>query len=348
MALIITILLHVLVIVSLPESLFMSQSSPENQQEEILEVVIEPPEESRYVEANPDVPENEPDNKRNYSFRSQQAADQNPEDSLSDTPDVESEADIEDDADVRKVVQGSVEQNEPIPLESGVYSLNGNSEASEDSQADAGSPVMPLPSVLPPPPSMTQEPVSEDGSGSSFEFTDTGKEIVENTEPNSQINLYRTDATQQNQKNSAEATDRESQNRPLPRKRLKLPPELTYGQLTRPKSSVSRRGTLAIDATFSQFGEYEQRFYAAVQAVWYQEIEFYQPIDIAARVVVSFRIKSDGSVEDVTVLNSTAGEIATWICETALTKPSPFGVWTEEMIQVFGRERVMEVAFYYR
>lgn len=341
-ALFITVGLHVVIIILLPDELFLLQNTSESQQKEALEVVIESPEVLRYVEVNPEAPENEPDNKNNYSFRSQQAADENPEDSSSDTPDAGGETTT------GKIVQGSVEQSEPIALESGTYSTNNNPKEGEESQKNADRPVVSMQPDLPPPPLSTmQELAAEDGSGSSSERADVNKKVVEGTESDTEINLYRTDVTKQSQETPVETADNASQAKPLPRQRVKLPPDLTYGQLTRSKGSVGRRGKLAMDATFSQFGEYEQQFYVAVQAGWYQEIEFYQPIDISARVVVRFRIKSDGTIEDVTVVHSTAGEIATLICQAALTKRSPFRPWTEEMVQVFGRERVMEVAFYY-
>ena len=134
----------------------------------------------------------------------------------------------------------------------------------------------------------------------------------------------------------------------MPRARPTLSPDLIHGPVMRSEGSASRRGTLAIDATFSEFGEYEQQFYAALQAGWYQEIEFFQPIDTSTRVVVSFRITADGLIHDVELLHSTASEIATLICQTALTKRSPFRPWTKEMVKVFGQERTLEVVFHYR
>ena len=59
-------------------------------------------------------------------------------------------------------------------------------------------------------------------------------------------------------------------------------------------------------------------------------------------------LKSDGTIYSVTVLSSTAGLIATTLCESAITKRSPFRAWTQEMIQVFGEQKELRVRFYYR
>jgi hypothetical protein len=112
-------------------------------------------------------------------------------------------------------------------------------------------------------------------------------------------------------------------------------------------SSARRRGALAVDATFSEFGEYERQFYAAVQTGWFQEIDFFQPIDTATQVHVRFTLHADGRVSDVEAVKSNASEIATFICETAISKRSPFRPWTREMVRVFGEERTIRVRFNY-
>ena len=80
--------------------------------------------------------------------------------------------------------------------------------------------------------------------------------------------------------------------------------------------TASRRR--ALDASFSEFGEYEQQFYSALQVGWYNEVAFYKPLDSGTQVSISFILKSDGSIDSVTVLSSSAGLIATTICESAI------------------------------
>jgi hypothetical protein len=103
-----------------------------------------------------------------------------------------------------------------------------------------------------------------------------------------------------------------------------------------------------MDASFSEFGEYEQQFYSALQAGWYQEIDFFQPIDTATRVVIQFVLQADGVIRDIEVLSSNASRIASLLCQNALSKRSPFRTWTREMVDTFGEERQMRVVFHYR
>jgi hypothetical protein len=53
-------------------------------------------------------------------------------------------------------------------------------------------------------------------------------------------------------------------------------------------------------------------------------------------------------VEEVKTVKTTASEISTIICESAITKRSPFRPWTKEMVQVFGQQRTLNVVFHYR
>jgi hypothetical protein len=349
-ALLIALLLHVTVIVALPDTFLMSDRST-GEEDNGLEVMLLPPEpitvdELKFVEANPEAPENEPDRKDQYSFRSQQAADESQKESLLEAPSIDGEEDSQ------KIVQGALE--EPTPLSPGVYSTAvqpGEGEGTDGGKAGAQvAQVVPPSEPLPAPDFIQQKPVTDDGPGSRLETPGVGEEVVEDPVPDAPINLYKPQPQQQQQQQQqqADGSGGTPNAKPVPRARPTLSPELIHGPVMRSEGSARRRGSIAIDATFSEFGEYEQQFYAALQAGWYQEIEFFQPIDTSTRVVVSFRITADGVIHDVKIQHSTASEIATLICQTALTKRSPFRPWTKEMVAVFGNERELQVAFHYR
>jgi hypothetical protein len=348
LALVIALLLHIGLVVVLPEELLMSQDSLAVAEEDALEVLLVPPEpllpdELKFVEANPEVPKNEPDRKDQYSFRAQQSADESLSESITDTPHVEGE-----DAS-QKIIQGVIEQ--PPTLTPGVYVpevQQGEGDGSDGGKAGSARAAyeVPTPQPLPAPDFIQQKPVSEDGPGSSLEIPGVGEDLLEKPLPSAPIHVYQPQPQTVPQTQPL-ANGSGGNTQPVPRARPRLSPDLVHGPVMRSVGSVSRRGALAIDATFSEFGEYQQQFYAAVQAGWYQEIEFFQPIDTSSRVVVSFRITSDGAIHDVSILYSNASEIASLICETALTKRSPFRPWTQEMVKVFGNERVLKVVFHY-
>ncbi len=348
-ALLIAVLLHLSVFVVMPDHILRGALDGENQ-EEAMEITLLPPEpltadQLRFVEANPDAPENEPDRQDQYSFRSQQAASEQVSDHPLEAPEVDGEMDSQ------KIIQGTLEQAEPLPP--GVYSPS--AQPGEGEGTDGGKPGAPAPELvapaqpLPTPAFLEQASVSEEGPGSRLETPGLAQEVIPDPEPNAPIDVYRPQTaqtavtqTQPGQGNGGADV------KPMPRERPRLAPELIRGPLMKSSGSTRLRGTLAIDATFSEFGEYQQQFYAALQTGWYQEIEFYQPIDTGASVQVRFTIQADGVVRDIEVVQTTASPIATIICENALVKRSPFRPWTREMVQVFGQERTLYVAFHYR
>lgn len=343
-AAIITLLLNALMFVGVDRLLFAGSSDTNSDKEDTVELLLEPvdPKERSYVEANPEAPENEPDQTKNYSFRAQQSADEIPEASeKDDKPRVDGTEQI-----ASKIIQGAVEESEPMTMESILVESSGGLSDRDNEEYQGSNNPRPMPELVLPsaPDFIEQSPEDEDGPGSSLEISGQGKETLD---INQVIPLYQAEEVSDQTQTLSSSTGSQSNAKPLPRKRPTLPPDLVYGSLTSSQGSAERSGAIAIDSTFSQFGEYERQFYATVQAGWYQEIDFFQPIDTSARVIVQFRIRSDGTIDEVTVLNSTASELATWICQLALTKRSPFRPWTSEMVEVFGQERVIEISFSY-
>ncbi|NBB80510.1 MAG: hypothetical protein GVY36_13885 [Verrucomicrobia bacterium] len=345
-ALLVTILAHLLVFWLLPDQLVEVPEPREAAREaRQYEIRLVEPEEQRYAEANPEAPVNEPDQTERYSFRSQQAADDSPLSDAENKPQVDGELE-----DASKILQGSLEQSPPV--EPGVHAPDARPGDGEgDAGGEAGDPseevAVNMPRPLPPPSFIEQEAVSEAGPGSRLEQAGESSEMVEAPDPDAPIDVYRPPAERPAEATVADGGGGSPESPAKPRPRPRLAPELTRGTLMRSESSARRRGEVAIDSTFSEFGEYEQQFYAAVQTGWYQEIEFFQPIDTATRVYVQFTLHADGRVTDVEAVQSNASEIATFICENAISKRSPFRPWTREMVRVFGQERTLTVRFRY-
>lgn len=346
----IALLLHLSLLVVVPDK-FLMPSAALDVQDEPLEIILLPPEpltvdELKFVEANPEVPENEPDRKDQFSFRAQQASDHSLKEALLDAPNVDGEKNSQ------KIIQGAMLPS--TPLTPGIYVPAvqlGEGEGTDGGKTGAQArQMLPPAEPLPAPDFIQQKPINVDGPGSSLKTPSAGKEMVQIPDPEARINLYtpQPQTTLQQRQQESDGSGGAPDAKPMPRARPTLSPDLIHGPVMRSEGSASRRGALAIDATFSEFGEYQQQFYAALQAGWYQEIEFFQPIDTSTRVVVGFRITADGVIHDVELLHSTASEIATLICQTALTKRSPFRPWTKEMVIVFGQERMLEVVFHYR
>ena len=339
------LLVHLLLWLTLPDRVIAFRSSTDAD-EASLEIELVPdetlPEELRFVEANPDVPENEPDQTKQYSFRSQQAADEQAASLPDNTPAVDGEEASQ------KIVQGAVEEAQPLPP--GVYSPEAR--PGEGEGTDGGKPgaevamLAPRPQALQPPDFLQQEPETEEGPGSRLSDPGKAKEDSPEPDPEAPLEITRTPPSSKYVQ-AGDGNGGSPEARPIPKARPRLSPDLLQGPLMRSTGAALQRGTIAIDATFSEFGEYQQQFLAAIQAGWYQEIEFYQPIDTAARVHLRFELRSDGSINGVEIVETTAGEVASVICQSAIEKRSPFRPWTREMVAVFGDRQTMDVVFHY-
>lgn len=324
-----SVFLHLVLFYFLPERLLpqafeMSEVRPQALELELLELK---PEDKRFVEANPDVADNTPDHSRNYSFRNQQAADESPAPlTRENTPKVEG---VEES---QKILEGQL-SSAPVPpqVPPGQASVR------------LENPAMPI--LLPPkgrerPEFVKEKTLPQAGDEGSALLDELAAEATGDTD--GALRVY--DATVAETRETVDAAGVPSEAKP----RLRLDPKLVMGPLMESAGGASRRGKLAIDATFSEFGEYQQQFFAAVVSVWYQDIDYYQPIDINARVLVEFTMHADGTVKDVKARQSNATDIARIICENAISKPREFRPWTKEMIEVYGEARTLTVLFIYQ
>jgi hypothetical protein len=115
-------------------------------------------------------------------------------------------------------------------------------------------------------------------------------------------------------------------------------------------SGVPGLGMIAIEAKFSEFGDYLQRMYEAIGYQWLLLANQTRrgAAQISSRVVLEFIIYSEGGIENLRVVHSTAGQAATVICKDAIQSRSPFGRWTEEMVRTLGEEQTIRVTFIYQ
>lgn len=329
-AVLFSLALHLVIIASLPDELLQrlpkveAASNPPLK----LELVQLQPDEMRFVEANPEAPENVPDRSKNYSYRNQQAADLNT--SLIESSDKPFVDGVEQS---QKIMKGQFPQEAVNEVS---HELNSTQQATKERII---TPVVPLKGIDRPEFLLPKI---------NAELADSGSAILDSVDQiaagslDGNLQLYKPKEALE----VAETTPTTSTNNAKFRPRLD--PKLLPGPLMQSASSASRRGQIAIDSTFSEFGEYQQQFFAPVLGGWYQEIEFYQPIDVSARVLVSLTLHSDGRVSSVKALETSATEIATMICESAIAKRSPFRPWTKEMVEVFGKERTLTVLFIYQ
>lgn len=284
-----------------------------------------------YAEANPEVFSNLPDRSKMYSFKDQQAADKDLKSDDSHIPQLNG---TEENS--KKIVQGKdlleLNKNEKN-IESGYYSYQEIS--NKDSQGKI----------------YNDLDFNETINKGHFNeiYLGAGKNHLKNhiTESGKDINII--PLSDIGDEPDIEVTENKDTLRPLPMKRPKVIPDITIGPIAKNISSASKFGDIALNSVFSEFGDYQLRFYSALQTLWYNEIKFYDPVYSPSVVIVSFILESDGKIrpDSVETVYSSAEKVATEICKSAIIRLSPFNPWTSKMVEVYGYSRKFTINFRY-
>ncbi|MBI3881223.1 MAG: hypothetical protein HY301_14310 [Verrucomicrobia bacterium] len=110
------------------------------------------------------------------------------------------------------------------------------------------------------------------------------------------------------------------------------------GVQSKQDGGVQRRAAIsAVDAKGTPLGAYDAEFIAAVQNCWYQLIDD-SPAGalISGKVQVKFRLHDDGTIRGARVDSTSVTGIATYICQRAIEKPSPYRPWPETLRREIG------------
>ena len=107
-------------------------------------------------------------------------------------------------------------------------------------------------------------------------------------------------------------------------------------------------GLTGIDAKWSNYGDYLQRFIDSVQVQW-DRILIQSAIYPApgTRVTVVFRMNAKGEIATIIKTTTTGNAESQYSCVSAITERSPYGPWSEDMIALLGQEQEMTFIFDY-
>lgn len=125
-------------------------------------------------------------------------------------------------------------------------------------------------------------------------------------------------------------------------------PSGTYGLLLRRPVGVNRAGSIAVDARFSNYGDYTQRMLEAIQSSWWSIIERSRFEGLSrGNVIVRFRLHRDGTVTDAQVLRSEVTRVMTLACKDAVMAPAPYDIWRADMVAMYGESDTVTINFLY-
>lgn len=287
-----------------------------------------PPPPNKFVEANPDAPQNAPDKTNNFSFMDQQVAQEKPTpNGKNDMPALDGKPDIQS----TQIVDGRmVEPQEPAPAAP-------PAEAAPQEATQAS-------------PRLEQIPLSgfEKKIGDAVEsfgtniakFAEGARPVPDKVEGQKNVPLI---------ENSAATTQpRIDRNKPQPRPVLDKQ-KVRPGIFADNKVGTMNIGPTAVDARWSNYGVYLQRMIETVQIQWdriLMQSSIYPPSGTSVKI--KFRMDSEGTITKIIEVKNDSSEQGKESCVSAIIARSPYGKWSEDMIAVLGESQEMTFTFYFQ
>jgi hypothetical protein len=285
----------------------------------------------KFVETNPEAPENVPDKTENFAAQNQQAAQEKPTpDAKGDRAATEGKKDFES----NQIVSGRL--TEPI----------------ERVEAPPPPPVETPPVETPPvaAPRAEQTPLAGTEKFEGESQTGFGGNIAKRL-PNSQPVPERVEGV----KDAPQSPNAMSMQpaidplRPRPRPQVVRQQQVRPAILAENKFGTKNVGLTGIDAKWSNYGAYLQRMIDTVQIQWERLILSMSAMPAGgSTVTVKFIMGDEGQITNIVNVDSTASETGSRACVSAITDRAPYGPWTEDMKAVLGSQQEMTFTFYYQ
>ncbi len=286
----------------------------------------EPKNPFKFVETNPDAPDNTPDKTENFSNRNQQSAQPEPakEKDPENRPSVKGQDEIKNDS---AIVSGEMSKPQMgAPAAPEVVKTDAQDQAEQKARMEQ----VPLSGFE------KTEGKSEDGIATNISKARTPTTHAEQALEGAQS---ATDPT-----GGLVATPQTSRAQPKQRPRLTQPrPTILSNRIT----GTSNIGILGIDARWSEYGEYLNELIEIIQVQWnmiLRESAVYP--NRGTHVIVKFKLNSKGETEILNV-EETAGKQGSFSCLNAIQARQPYRKWSEQMIAVLGNDQELTFAFYY-
>ena len=189
--------------------------------------------------------------------------------------------------------------------------------------------------------SATEKIISQNGSGESFapteEFTDS-----------KMINLtssYKKEVISPLTENNKSFG---SNFKPRP----KLSAEALNGPILKNSVSTARIGNIAIDCRLNPYGIYMQEMLKSIEIQWGELIKasyrYMQRDNFSKKITYTFDLLNSGKIENLRELNNTdQPSLAAEICRQAIASRAPFGKWDKDMVKEFGQSDQISITFNY-
>jgi hypothetical protein len=122
------------------------------------------------------------------------------------------------------------------------------------------------------------------------------------------------------------------------------------GPLQQPDSGVQKHAlTSSLDTKVTSFSEYDGAAFGAISQRWTDLLDSHRfSEERTGRVVLRYKLMSDGSVIEMQMLENTVGDLLGYLCQEAIEEAAPFGKWPSDMTRLTGTNyRVITIDFVY-
>ena len=286
----------------------------------------------QYVEANPNIPINKPDETNFFSFRDQQAANLLVHNEFQNSSIPFSRGDSENLKLIKNQDPRLREKHTPSNRKINEVQTKNSSKTKNDSN-------FPSNQLSPSKPEIKKKNLPE-----SFYSV---KEKTENQEKIIKLGA-------KGQKNPV-GTKNNQQNFNLDQKQIKNRPRISAhllnGPILKSKSKNLSVGEVAIDCKLHPYGVYVQQMLQAIEAQWQQlvtgSIPYIKRDRLPSNITFSFELTLNGKVKNLKKLGSSDDSLATDLCRQSISSRAPFGKWTGEMIKELGKSDIITIKFSY-
>ncbi len=288
-----------------------------------------PPEPFKFVETNPEAPENTPDKTSNFAARNQQAAQEKPTpDGKADRAATEGKKDFESNQIVSGRLVEPTERIDPTP------------------------PPPPIPQAETPVniPKAEQNPLAGTEKFEGDNLTGLGGNIAKRLENSKAVPEKVEGVKDAPQTETAIAMQPAiDPRRPRPRPQVVKQQQVRPAILAENKFGTKNMGLSGYDAKWSNYGAYLQRMIDTVQIQWERLIIQMSAMPAGgSTVTVKFVMNDEGRITNIANIETTANDTASRACVSAITDRAPYGPWTDDMKAVLGSQQEMTFTFYYQ
>jgi outer membrane biosynthesis protein TonB len=119
---------------------------------------------------------------------------------------------------------------------------------------------------------------------------------------------------------------------------------------TRQEGGVSKYALeSSMDVKSSPFGSYDAQFIAAVQSRWFALLDQRDYVgDRSGKVVIEFRLHSDGRIQQLRVAENSVTETLSRVCQQAILDPAPYARFPADLKRILGADyREVRFTFHY-